>query len=78
MLPRKGECSTEKELFQALKSMPYSKSPGNDGITKWFWEMFWSKVKNDFYYVFYTLFVKKNLYLTKASNYKINRKEIRG
>ena len=48
MLPRKGECSTEKELFEALKSMPNDKSPGNDGLTKEFFETFWSEVKKTF------------------------------
>ena len=52
---------TEKELFEALKSMPNDKSPGNYGLIKTFLEMFWSEVeKNDFYHVFYTFFVKKN------------------
>ena len=45
MLPRKGECSTEKELFQALKSMPNDKSPGNDDLTQEFFETFWSELK---------------------------------
>ena len=45
---------TEKELFEALKSMPNDKSPGNDGLTKEFFE------KTHFYYVFYTLLIKKN------------------
>ena len=52
---------TEKELFEALKSMPNDKSPGNDGLTKEFFETFWSEVKKKhFYHVFCTLFVKKN------------------
>ena len=48
MLPRKRERSTEKELFEALKSMPNDKSPGNDGLTKEFFETFWSEVKKKF------------------------------
>ena len=44
MLPRKGECSTEKELFEALKSMPNDKSPGNDDLTQEFFETFWSEL----------------------------------
>ena len=36
---------TEKELLEALKSMPNDKSPGNDGLTKEFFETFWSEVK---------------------------------
>ena len=51
------KCITEKELFEALKSMPNDKSPGNDGLTKGFFETFWLEV---FYLVFYTLLVKRN------------------
>ena len=41
--------------------MPNDKSPGNDGLTKEFFETFWSEVKKKhFYHVFCTLFVKKN------------------
>ena len=29
---------TEKELYDSLKSMPNEKSPGNDGLTKEFYE----------------------------------------
>ena len=39
---------TEKELYEALKSMPNDKSPGNDGLTKEFFETFWSEVKKPF------------------------------
>ena len=38
---------TEKELFEALKSMPNDKSR-NDGLTKEFFEIFWSEVKKTF------------------------------
>ena len=31
---KREKCITEKELFEALKSMPNDKSPGNDGLTK--------------------------------------------
>ena len=34
------KCITEKELFEALKSMPNDKSSGNDGLTKGFFETF--------------------------------------
>ena len=54
------KCITEKELFEALKSMPNYKSPGNDGLTKEFFETFWSEVKKHFCHVFYTLLVKRN------------------
>ena len=50
---------TEKELFEALKSMPNDKSPVNDGLTKEFLEIFWSEV-NIFFLVFHTLLIKGN------------------
>ena len=36
---------TEKDLIIALKSMPYGKSPGHDGLTKEFYEHFWDDLK---------------------------------
>ena len=39
---------TEKELLESLKSMPNDKSPGNDGLTKEFFETFWSEVKRNY------------------------------
>ena len=39
---------SEKELFDALKGMP-DKSPGNDGLTKEFYETFWSDIKIPFF-----------------------------
>ena len=41
---------TEKELFEALKSMQNSKSPGNDGLSKEFYETFWEELKKPFMY----------------------------
>ena len=40
---------TEKDLITALKSMPYGKSPGHDGLTKEFYEHFWDDIK--FYFI---------------------------
>ena len=40
---------SEKELFDALKGMPDNKSPGNDGLTKEFYETFWSDIKIPFF-----------------------------
>ena len=40
---------TEKYLITALKSMPYGKSPGHDGLTKEFYEHFWDDLK--FYFI---------------------------
>ena len=39
---------TDKELFDALKGMPNYKSPGNDGLTKEFYETFWDELKDFF------------------------------
>ena len=42
--------SNELELLKALKSMQKRKneSPGNDGLTKEFYETFWNKIKHPF------------------------------
>ena len=37
---------SETELLKALKSMSNEKVPGNDGITKEFYEFFWDDIKN--------------------------------
>ena len=39
---------TDKELFDALKGIPNKKSPGNDGLTKEFYETFWDELKDSF------------------------------
>ena len=39
---------TEDNLFVALKSMPNSISPGNDGLSKEFHENFWEDIKDAF------------------------------
>ena len=39
---------TDKELFDALKRATNNKSPGNDGLTKEFYETFWDKLKDSF------------------------------
>ena len=46
---------TEKELLKALKSMPNGKSPRNDGLTKEFFETFWSEVKRNIFILRITL-----------------------
>ena len=51
--------ASEKELIETLKSMASDKSPGNDDLTKEFFETFWSELKKK-KYVFWTLLVKKN------------------
>ena len=35
----------ESELLKALKNMSYNKSPGNDVLTKEFYETFWEDLK---------------------------------
>ena len=39
---------TEKDLYNSLKSMQSDKSPGNDGLTKEFYETFWTEPKEIF------------------------------
>ena len=39
---------TEKDLYNSLKSMQSDKYPGNDGLTKEFYETFWSELKETF------------------------------
>ena len=37
--------TTGKEIYDALKSMENNKTPGNDGLSKEFYEVFWNDVK---------------------------------
>ena len=39
---------TERDLYNSLKSMQSDKSPGNDGLTKEFYETFWTELKEIF------------------------------
>ena len=53
--------------------MPNVKSPGNDGLTKEFFGIFWSEVKKKhFYHVFSTLLVKKNSVPHKDKEKQLN------
>ena len=36
---------TEKDLYNSLRSMQNDKSPGNDDLTKEFYETFWDELK---------------------------------
>ena len=38
----------ESELLKYLKSMKNDKSPGNDGLTKEFYETVWEEIKTPF------------------------------
>ena len=39
---------TGKDLYNSLRSMQNDKSPGNDGLTKEFYETFWNDLKEIF------------------------------
>ena len=39
---------SEDEVFKSLKPMENNKSPGNDGLSKEFYECFWDEVKKSF------------------------------
>ena len=39
--------------------MPNDKSPGNYGLTKEFFETFWSEVKKHYYLAYHTLLIKE-------------------
>ena len=43
----------EKELLNALKSMPNNKTPGNNGLSKEFYEAFWNELKDPLLKSFY-------------------------
>ena len=63
---------TEKNLITALKSMPYGKSPGHDGLTKEFYEHFWDDLKFYFINSLKQSKIEGNLYFSKTSSYKTN------
>ena len=64
--------ASEKELTETLKSMASDKSPGNDDLTKEFFETFWSELKKKKLCILDS-FGEEELciYHTKTSNYKI-------
>ena len=39
---------SEGEVFKSLKFMENNKSPGDDGVSKEFYECFWNEIKNTF------------------------------
>ena len=55
---------TEYELLKSLKSIKNDKSPGNDGLTKEFYETFWEEIK--------TPLSNSTKNFTKTSSYKTN------
>ena len=52
---------SEEELICALKNMPKNKSPGNDGLTKEFYETFWDELKIPFIASLRKSFLKEEL-----------------
>ena len=44
------ESLTEKDLYNSLENMQSDKSPGNVGLTKEFYKMFWTELKEIFVY----------------------------
>ena len=48
--------ASEKELIETLKSMASDKSPGNDDLTKEFFETFWSELKKKKKIMYFGLF----------------------
>ena len=49
---------SENEVLKALKNMANYKSPGNDGLIKELYEMFWEDLKNLCVLVLQKLFIE--------------------
>ena len=52
--------ATGKEIYDALKSMENNKTPGNDGLSKEFYEVFWNDVKFHYWHQLMMFLWKKN------------------
>ena len=52
---------SEDEVFKSLKSMENNKSPGNDGLSKEFYECFWDEVKKPFLASIHKAFLNQEL-----------------
>ena len=52
---------SEKDLLLVLKSMPNNKSPGNDGVTKELYKIFWGDLKTPLISSFKSAFDKSEL-----------------
>ena len=52
---------SEDEVFKSLKSMENNKSPGNDGLSKEFYECFWNEIKNPFLASIHKAFLNQEL-----------------
>ena len=55
-------------------SFDNTKSPGNDGLTKEFYQTFWQDVKDIFFNALQESKIKIPVYITTPSNYKITQK----
>ena len=62
---------TEKDLCDSLKSMQNDKSPGNDGLTKEFYETFWNELIEIF--IDSVSGTKEKRYLRTSQRQAINR-----
>ena len=51
----------EDDAFKSLKSMDNNKSPGNDGLSKEFYECFWDEVKKPFLASIHKAFLNQEL-----------------
>ena len=52
---------SEDEVFKSLKSMENNKSPGNDGLSKEFYECFWDEIKKPFLVSIHKAFLNQEL-----------------
>ena len=52
---------SEDEVFKSLKSMENNKSPGNDALSKEFYECFWDEIKNTFLASIHRAFLNQEL-----------------
>ena len=52
---------SEDEVFESLKSMENNKSPGNDGLSKEFYECFWDEIKKSFLASLHKAFLNQDL-----------------
>ena len=52
---------SEDEALKSLKSIDNNKSPGNDGLSKEFYECFWDEVKKPFLASIHKAFLNQEL-----------------
>ena len=66
---------SEKDLVLVIKGMPNNKWPGNDGLTKEFYEVFWEDLKISLISSFESAFDKGELSNSQKHGIKTNRKK---